>query len=98
MNLNKEEEEIKTACGGYCSLIQIALTVGFFGACYKTISIYAEYDVSQSLIFYDVDDLQINFTESIKDFSFGFKWKSEQVDMIDNEFVTLKLNYERKLS
>ena len=65
------------------------MAVDLIVACLLTISSYAEYDMSQSLIFYEVDDLQINFTEGVKDFSFGFRWNNEQVDMIDNEFVTI---------
>ena len=53
-----------------------------------TILNFGEYDVSESLVFHDVKNFKIDFSEHIHDVAFGFKWNRETVDMIDNEFVT----------
>lgn len=38
----------------------------------------------------------INVAQEIKDFVFGFQFRNKPVDMIDNEYVTLHVNYEVK--
>ena len=40
-----------------------------------------------------MNDLKIDYSENINDFTFGFKWSGKRVDMIDNEFVTVKVIY-----
>ena len=42
---------------------------------------------------YDVKNFKIDFSEHIHDISFGFKWNAETVDIVDNEFVTVKYHY-----
>ena len=59
---------------------------------------FDEYDVSQSLIFHDVSKEQIDYSEGIKEFAFGFKWDGEYVDMLDNEFIHVNFDYEHKIS
>ena len=63
-----------------------------------TIVNYQEYDVSQSLIFHDVKKFKIDFSENIHDVAFGFLWDRQVVDMIDNEFMTIKFRHQTKFS
>ena len=37
--------------------------------------------------------IQIDMSELIYDFSFGFQWNGKEVDMIDNEFVHVYFNH-----
>lgn len=85
VNLNLDgAESIKTSCGGYCSLLQKLTVCSLLVLSARTIVQFDAYDVSKSLIFYDVTKETIDYSENIKDFTFGFKWEGEQVDMIDN--------------
>jgi hypothetical protein len=77
LNLNFEgQEKIKTSCGGFCSILRKFASWILLAVCCWTIAKYNTYSVSPSSIFYDIDDLQINFTDNIQDFTFGFKWEN----------------------
>lgn len=36
-------------------------------------------------------DLELDITDMVKNFSFGFRYGTKEVDMLDNEYFNLKL-------
>ena len=88
--------KIQTTCGGFCSLVDKLNYIVLFLVCMITIGSYAEYDVSQSHIFYDINT-EIDLSEDSKDLAFEFKWNATHVDMIDNEFVYARLIHQTKI-
>ena len=99
MHLNIHgKEEIKTSCGGFCSILQNLTVLFLFVISMITIVTFSEYDVSQSLVFHDVRKFKIDFSENIHDIAFGFMWDGKVVDMIDNEFVTVTYKYKIEFS
>ena len=74
INMNfRGDTRIKTMTGGFCSILQNSTLLFLCAWSLKLIVTFANYDLSQSLLFYDVKELEIDVSKSIEDFAFAFK-------------------------
>ena len=88
------EKELRTSCGGFFSLvIKITFLTLLVLELYEIVS-YNHIDIAQTNIFYDVSELEFNVTHFMSNFTFGFKYKGNPIDMVENEYVRVHFTYE----
>jgi len=91
----ENEAELKTRCGGVCTIIIYALIIYITLHNFLLVASLSNYDLRKSRIFYSPEELsdipvkEIN-TE-MKNFKFGFKHEGHDVDMFDNQYVRVRL-------
>ena len=59
---------------------------------------YTNTEIAQTKIFRDVTTLELNATDLMSNFTYGFKYEGQPVDMVDNEYVWIHWKYEEKIS
>ena len=69
----KGDTNVKTTCGGMCSILRNLILIFLCLWSFSLLVNFSNYNISQSLIFYDVKELEIGVNKTIKDFTFGFK-------------------------
>ena len=73
INMNfRGDTRIKTMTGGFCSILQNSTLLFLCIWSLRLIVTFTNYDLSQSLLFYNVKELEINVNETINDFAFAF--------------------------
>lgn len=59
---------------------------------------YEYYNLSDSKLFFNTKDLaqEVDISEIMKDFSFGFHYNNKIINMLDNEYAHITLEWQYK--
>ena len=92
------QNKLNSVFGGLFTVIGVYILTMYLAINeYLIITSYSNYNLKQSTIFYDKPPV-IDFNQIKDDFAFGFRYKREPIDMLDNEYFTLKFVHESKES
>ena len=87
---HRGKAEVHSMCGGACSMLQTIL--------FLVIAAFTIYGLSmdpKQIINHQHNiqpkDLEVDITDMVKNFSFGFRYGTKEVDMLDNEYFNFKL-------
>ena len=84
------KHELTSLVGGISTILLSFIVLGALVYQCKLIINFELYDITDSTIIYDFDHLpEIDFSDQMKDFAFGFLHKMQPVDMIDNEYLKI---------
>ena len=83
----KSKTEISSLSGGICSIIEKMSFLIIFLISIISITKYEDFEINQGFEFYNLDDLNINITDTMDDFVFAINHNRKPVDMVDNEYA-----------
>ena len=72
----EDEDDLNSICGGLCSILYELMFLSLFIVSGYHIMVYHWFDIKQTLKFHEIKKMNpLDFSEYIKDFVFGFKYK-----------------------
>ena len=87
------KSQFKTVIGGLATLLLPISAIVLTAFYAKDIFEYTNIEIAQTKIFRDLD-LELNATDIMSNFTYGFKYEGKPVDMVDNEYIWVHFKYE----
>ena len=87
---------MNTVCGGLTSILLLLVFILWIIVQICILSWGQNYTLQNSTIFYNVETNpeEVDISQLMKDFAFGFKFNRQPIDMIDNQYVKIDFKYE----